>query len=90
MSFYYIETSALLKKYGTEKGSEVVVELFNGKLESEVFATSYLTVLEVASVVTRMSRARTLPTRAYRAILANLAKDMDDVIEVRSVADSVM
>lgn len=40
--------------YKSEKGSEVVKELFDGRGSSELLVTSYLSVLEVNSVAARL------------------------------------
>jgi hypothetical protein len=87
---YYLETSALVKKYRTEKGTEVVAELFQHKQESEVFVTSYFTVVEVSSVATRLFRAGAVTAQAYRVIMGNLARDMREAIQLHSVSDSML
>ena len=40
MAVYYLETSALLKRYRTEKGTDLLDELFDSKQESEIFTTN--------------------------------------------------
>jgi predicted nucleic acid-binding protein len=87
---YYLETSALMKKYRIEKGTDLFVELFENKTDSETFITSYLTWVEVTSVATRLLRAGALTEDAYRALLANLAKDLEEAIELQSASDSVL
>lgn len=90
MPRYYLETSALVKKYRTERGTEVVAELFEGQLESEVLVTSYLTVVEVTSVATRLFHAGALSRRAYRVILGNLSRDVGETIQLQSVSDVIL
>lgn len=65
MPMFYLETSALLKKYRTERGTDVVRELFEGKSDAEAFITSYFTVLEVISVARRLLAAATLNRRLH-------------------------
>jgi predicted nucleic acid-binding protein len=79
-----------VKKYRTEKGTEVVAELFQYQQESEVFLTSYFTVLEVTSVATRLLRAGTLTRQAYQVLMGNLSRDVRGVIRLLSVTDSVL
>lgn len=90
MALYYLETSALVKKYRTERGTEVVAELFERQRETEVFVSSYLTVVEVTSVATRLFRAGALSRRAYRVILGNLSRDVGETIQLQSVSDSIL
>ena len=47
MSIYYVDTSALVKKYRTERGTDVVAELFGDRVGTDVLLTSYLTVLGI-------------------------------------------
>ena len=42
MILYYMETSALLKRYRTEPGSDVIVELLERRRPDETFITSYM------------------------------------------------
>ena len=43
---YFLETGALFKRYQPERGSELVDELYDGKLPDEVFLTSQFTLVE--------------------------------------------
>ena len=40
MTFYYVETSSLFKRYGAEDGSEFMDDLFAGKRYDEDFLGS--------------------------------------------------
>ena len=42
MPVFYLDTAALLKRYRTEKGTEVVAALFSDRREDDVFVTSQL------------------------------------------------
>lgn len=90
MAVYYLETSALLKRYRTEKGTEVLDELFQGKQESEVFTTSYFTVPEVTSVATRLLRSNSITRHSYNRLLGQLSQDLRHLIMLQSVSDSVL
>lgn len=90
MPVYYLETSALVKKYRTEKGTEVVAELFQHKQGSDIFITSYFTVVEITSVATRLLRAGALTSQAYQVIMGNLSGDMRETVRLQSVSDSVL
>lgn len=90
MPVYYIETSALLKKYRTEKGTDAVEELFQEKHENDRFVTSYLTLLESVSVVTRMFKSGSFSRRLYQATLGNLERDSSRLMSLDSVSDAVI
>lgn len=76
MPIYYLDTSAVMKRYIPEIGSEVVEELFDGLTESESLTTSYLTVLEANSVATRLLGGNVISRRDYQRILGQFARDM--------------
>lgn len=76
MPIYYLDTSAVMKLYRTEIGSAVVGELFDGLTESEVLATSYLTLLEVNSTAARLLKGRAITRGHYRRILNQLTRDI--------------
>lgn len=48
MIVYYLDTSAVLKRYRTKKGTDVVNELYRGLTEDEALLASYLTCLDVS------------------------------------------
>ena len=96
MLIYYLDTSAVMKRYIPEAGSEVVEELFEGLTESESLTTSYLTVLEANSVATRLLGGNLISRIDYRRILGLLARDLRvhsvTVVPVRNelVAEAVV
>ena len=90
MPMFYLETSALLKKYRTKSGIDVVRELFEGKSDAEAFITSYFTVLEVMSVARRLLATGTLNRRLYQRILGNFERDLREAVMLQSVSDSVI
>ena len=78
MPIYYLDTSAIMKRYRTEIGSDVVAELFEGLTDSDELATSYLTLLEVNSTATRLLNGRVLTQQAYENILDQFIQDIPD------------
>ena len=76
MPIYYLDTSAVMKRYIPEIGSDVVEELFEELTSSEVLTTSYLTVLEVNSTVMRLLKGRIITQSDYQRILDRFALDI--------------
>ncbi|MDP2935604.1 MAG: type II toxin-antitoxin system VapC family toxin [Dehalococcoidia bacterium] len=76
MTVYYVESSALLKMYKSEKGSEVVKELFDGRVSGELLVTSYLSVLEVNSVAARLLKGGAIKTRQYETMVGTFVQDL--------------
>ncbi len=78
MPIYYLDTSALMKRYISEPGSNVVRELFDGLTDSDELTASYLTLLEVNSTATRLLNGRVLTQQAYENILDQFTQDIPD------------
>ncbi len=53
MAVFYLDASALLKRYRTEKGTEIVDDIYDGRGEQHIILTSQLTCIEVESVAAR-------------------------------------
>ena len=51
MAVFYLDTSALVKRYKTEEGSDIIDYLYDNLPKGHSLATSFLTVLEFEKVV---------------------------------------
>lgn len=78
MPIYYLDTSAVIKRYIPEPGSDVVEELFDGLTDSDELATSYLTLLEVNSTTARLLKGRAITRREYQRTLNQFIQDISD------------
>ena len=76
MTVYYLDTSALMKRYRPEAGSDVVGELFEGLVDSEALTTSQLTVLEANSAAGRLLEGREITRDEYQRMLERLDSDI--------------
>jgi predicted nucleic acid-binding protein len=90
MTVFYLDTSALFKRYQTEHGTELLVELFENQRASEQLATSHFTVLEVVSVTTSLRKTKSLSEPAYYKLLEKLAQDFDQKVVLLSLSDSTI
>jgi predicted nucleic acid-binding protein len=61
---YFVETSALVKAYVTEPGSETVTEAF-ARLRGSLY-TSELVAIETLGALTKLRRSRAITRSAYR------------------------
>jgi len=71
---YFIDTSALIKQYVDEPGSDVVREAF--RRQEGNLSTSELVLLEASSALTKMRRAQAITGSAYVEARANLLRDL--------------
>lgn len=58
MTLFYLDTSAFVKRYRAEIGTELIDALFTEKAATDLLASSFLSVLEMTSVVNRLRTAR--------------------------------
>ena len=78
MPIYYLDTSALMKRYIPEAGSDVMEELFDGLTDSDELTTSYLTLLEVNSTATRLFKGRAITRGHHQRILIRFTLDISN------------
>lgn len=80
MPVYYLESSALFKRYRTEKGTDVVNAIFAGRTDADVLATSQLVTVEMESAAARGLKGRALNRQAHGAMLRSFAEDLGNII----------
>jgi predicted nucleic acid-binding protein len=90
MPVFYLDTSAVLKRYRTESGTDVVDSLYEERFtptvvklvlsgyRRDVLITSHFTCLEVESVAARMFRGKLLDEKAYNTLLNAFARDIEN------------
>lgn len=75
MATFYLDASALLKRYRTERGTDVLNEIFDRYLPDDTLVTSHLTLLELEASLSRALRARLLPQDVYDALMRHLSSE---------------
>lgn len=93
MPVFYLDTSAVLKRYRTEAGTDVVDAIYDERYipkRPDVLVTSYFTCLEVESVASRMFRGKLLDEKSYKALLNSFARDIDHHMTVLAVNSDVI
>jgi len=86
MNVYFFDTSALLKRYHSELGTEIVDAAFEEKDATRII--SDLSVIEFYSALTKKVRTREIPEASFRGAVNLLAQDFQNrVIEITSVSD---
>lgn len=78
MPTYYLDTSALLKRYWAEQGAEVVTELMDRPASDDRLVTSFLTVLEMTSTAYRLMGSGEMPVSVGQEILRRFHRDLDE------------
>jgi len=86
MAVYYLDTSALLKRYRTEKGTDVVDALYESHPPLNLL-TSHFSCLEVESVAARTLAPRSMmgaiANQAYSMLLGSFARDLREYLKLQ-------
>ncbi len=76
MPVFYLDTSAIVKSYHSEQGSEVIDELFENSVPEDQFHTSFLTLLEGISGIERLGDSGQLERALVESALARFRRDI--------------
>src|SRR3954463_1716157 len=82
MAIFYLDTSAILKRYRTEKGTDVLSELYEHLASHDALLTSHFACLEFESVAARALKRRLLNQQAYDALLGGLSDDVGEFLMI--------
>ena len=88
MASYYFDTSALLKFYIQEEGSEVVADLMEN-IGSDGISILDITLLELRSAVRRRERQEDMSEREANRTIDKIRQDETSVYVVQSLDSSV-
>ena len=82
MTVFYLDTSALVKRYRTEQGTEVVEELLADPSPEDRFFICFLSIIEMTSGVLRLARGSQLREDTANRILARFRLDVRELFRV--------
>jgi hypothetical protein len=87
MATFFIDSSALVKRYQNEEGSSRVAELAEN---AEQLLITRLTIVEVSAALVRRARATRLSLKELTATLADLDQDVAESFKIVELEESVM
>jgi len=91
MTVFYLDTSAIVKRYRTEKGTEFIDRLFKEIETSEHrLATSFLSVLEFVSALRRLVKAKEISQEIFADSLARFVADIERYFAMSPVDDTTI
>jgi predicted nucleic acid-binding protein len=85
MAVFYLDASALLKRYRTEKGTEIVDDIYDRRGEQHIILTSQLTCVEVESVAARARKAGILNDHQYKTLLGAFSRDLAEGLRLMAI-----
>ncbi|HDH11936.1 MAG TPA: PIN domain-containing protein [Nitrospirae bacterium] len=88
MKIYYLDTSALVKLYHNEKGTEEVEKIFSTQNASIII--SEIAVVELYSALYRLNRMKEIPGNAVEASIRSFEDDCKYRFSINSVGSDTI
>lgn len=89
MADYYLDASALVKRYISESGSTWVTRLFDPVLDNEIFMAA-ITPVEIAAAISRRARGGSIARIDATLALSLLRSDMTTDYQVVELTDRII
>ena len=90
MPVYYFDTSAILKRYRNELGTDVVDRLFDSPQGDSQFYISFRTILELTSSILRLVKGGQLSQSVADDMLARFSQDIPDTFRLAPLTDAIL
>lgn len=90
MVTFYLDTSAFVKRYKTEEGTEFIDKLFESLETPDRAATSFFGVLEFISTCRRLLKAGEIDSEEFNNMVANFLSDAEKYYIFHSVDDDIV
>jgi uncharacterized protein len=89
MAVYFLDTSALVKRYISEAGSAWVLNLFDPALNNDV-AIAAITGVEIVAAITRRSRSGSISATDATAGCNQFRSDLQSEYQVLEITESII
>jgi predicted nucleic acid-binding protein len=89
MAIYFMDSSALVKRYINETGSARVLDLFDPTLKNEVFVAA-ITGVEIVAAITRRARSGSISTTDAAAVCNQFRNDFQIEYQIIEITESII
>lgn len=89
MTIFYLDTSALVKRYKTEEGSDIIDNLYDNLPRGHSMATSFLTVLEFVSAIRRLLKGNKISQDDFETVISTFSQELEPFI-IRAIEDKIV
>ncbi|MBD2360813.1 type II toxin-antitoxin system VapC family toxin [Anabaena minutissima FACHB-250] len=89
MSVYFLDSSALVKRYISETGSAWILGLFDPTLNNEVFIAA-ITAVEIIAAITRRSRAGSISLTDATVICNQFKSDLQTDYQIVEITENII
>lgn len=90
MVAFYLDTSAFVKRYKSEAGTEFVDKLYKGFEAPDRAVTSFLGVLEFVATARRLLKAEEIDSEDFREMVATFVEEIREYYTLRPLDDEVV
>ena len=88
MKIYYFDTSALIKLYIDEQGSDWVQAIYD--IRSEKIIIAKIGIVETAAALTRRERMREISSELQKSLYSKMLEDTNSRFQVMAVSDEII
>lgn len=89
MTVFYLDTSALVKRYKTEEGSDIIDYLYDNLPREHSLTISFLTVLEFVSAIRRLLKPNIISQEDFEMIISTFSQELEPFL-IRSIDDKIV
>jgi len=89
MALFYLDTSALVKRYRSEQGSDFLAELLDNPPANDRFYLSFLSVLELTSGLLRLAKAGQISDELAREALSTYRSDLRELLRLWPLGENI-
>ena len=90
MAHFYLDTSAVVKRYRTEPGTDVMSALLEQPTPDDRFYVSFLLVLEFTSGILRLAVGGQVRQSTADGIIARFRQDARDLLRIWPLDDTIL
>ena len=90
MGIFYLDTSAIVKRYRNETGTDLVDKLLDSPHPQHRFYTSFLSVLEMTSALLRLAKGGQIDQDTAKETLARFHRDLRQNFRVWPLDDNAV
>jgi uncharacterized protein len=89
MSIYFVDSSALVTRYISEAGSTWILELFDAKMNNEVFVAA-ITSVEIIAAIARRTRNRSISASDSAMVCKQFRNDLLTDYQIVEIGESII
>jgi uncharacterized protein len=89
VAIYFLDSSALVKRYLNETGSKWVLDLFDPALDNEIFVAA-ITGVEIVAAITRRARGGNISITAAAIVCRQFRNDLQTNYQVVEINEEII